>query len=143
TNVAAASAPMVADAPHVAPLRPTTDAAAIHAAAEASADEAALIPAALNDPSPLPPALRLGGSELEAVLAPVPAAEPAQPGKAKAEIFGSMLRLELPFAKLPAVGVFRRGLAIWVVAATSEAIDVSALSALPNAPARVLSQPTE
>jgi hypothetical protein len=58
-------------------------------------------------------------------------------------MFGSMLRIELPYSKLPAAAVFRRGLAIWVVAASGEAMDLSALAQLPNAQARLISTPTE
>ena len=117
-----------------------TDAAVVQAAAAPQADEATPVGA---DPNPLPPGLRLGQSDLEAALAPQPVATPAEPGKARAEIFGSMLRLELPYTKLPPAAVFRRGLAIWVVTGSSELMDLSALAQLPNAPARVLSTPTE
>ena len=118
---------------------PKTDASAIHAAG-VPAEEEVVIPAA--DSNPLPPALRLGQSDLETALAPVATVTPSQPGKSRAEIYGSILRLELPYTKLPAAAVFRRGLAVWVVTATDEAMDLSALAELPNAPARVLSTPT-
>src|SRR6185436_520561 len=75
--------------------------------------------------------------------APAAASSPATPGKAKAEIFGSTLRLELPFTKLPAAAVYRRGLALWIVVESAEPMDLSALTALPNSPARLLSPPTE
>jgi hypothetical protein len=39
--------------------------------------------------------------------------------------------------------VFRRGLAIWFIASTNEAVNLSALANLPNAPARLLSPPAE
>ncbi|MCE9521818.1 MAG: hypothetical protein K8S25_05230 [Alphaproteobacteria bacterium] len=115
------------------------DAEAVHAAGS----EVAVVEESAEDPNPLPLALRLGQSDLQAALSPVSTATPAEPGKARAEIFGAMLRLELPFAKLPAATVFRRGLAIWVVTASSEVMDLTALAELPNAPARVLSTPTE
>lgn len=120
-------------------LRPSTDAGAINVAYETAPQETA---DHAGDPNPLPPALRLVKSDLGAMLAPVAIAN-TEPGKARAEIYGSMLRLELPYTKLPAAAVFRRGLAIWMVAATNEPMDLSALASLPNAPARVLSQPTE
>ena len=115
-----------------------SDAAAVNAAALSAAESAQPV-----DPNPLPLALRLGQSDLEAALQPVPQASAATPGQARAEIFGSMVRLELPYTKLPAASVFRRGLAIWVVAATTEVMDLSALGALPNTSIRVLSPPTQ
>lgn len=121
------------------PARPGTDGAAVQVAADtASAAEAPEAAPPAGD-SPLPPALRLGQSDLTAALSPLPASVPAVPGKARAEIFGTMLRLELPYSKLPAAAIFRRGLAIWVVTETPEMIDLSDLAALPNAPARPLS----
>lgn len=122
-----------------------SDAAAVHAAAAPHAEtEVPAAPAApAGDPSPLPPALRLGQTDLEAALAPLPVASAATPGQARAEIFGSMLRLELPYTKLPPAAVFRRGLAVWFIAATDEKMDLGALATLPNAAARVLSTPTE
>jgi len=121
---------------------PHSDAAAVHAANEATVDSSAW-PVTDVESSPLPPGLRLGQSDLQSVLAPVPEQDPAVPGQARAEIFGSMLRLELPYERLPAAAVFRRGLAIWVVAASSQQINLSPLAELPNAPARVLSTPAE
>lgn len=121
-----------------------SDAAAVHAAVAPVVDagaEAQIV--AVADSNPLPPALRLARSDLEAALAPVPTALPAEPGKARADMFGSMLRIELPYSKLPAAAVFRRGLAIWVVAASGDVMDLSALTQLPNAQARLLSTPTE
>jgi hypothetical protein len=118
-----------------------SDATAITVAEHAPDPDAAV--ASPTDPNPLPPALRLGQSDLEAALSPLPAATAAVPGQARAEIFGSMLRLELPYSKLPAAAVFRRGLAIWFVASSGETMDLTALGALPNAPARVLSTPAE
>ncbi len=118
-----------------------SDAAAIAVADHAPDPDAPV--ASPTDPSPLPPALRLGQSDLEAALSPLPAATAAVPGQARAEIFGSMLRLELPYSKLPPAAVFRRGLAIWFVASSGETMDLSALATLPNAPARILSTPTE
>jgi len=118
-----------------------SDAAAI-TVADHAADPGAPV-ASPTDPSPLPPALRLGQSDLEAALSPLPAATAAVPGQARAEIFGSMLRLELPYSKLPPAAVFRRGLAIWFIASSGENMDLSALAGLPNAPARVLSTPAE
>lgn len=97
-----------------------------------------------GDPNPLPPALRHTKSDLEAALAPVTVATPAGvPGQARAEFYGSMLRLGLPYSTLPAAAVFRRGLAIWFVAASSEAMNLDALDSLPNTPVRVLSAATE
>lgn len=116
------------------------DAAAV-AAGDHSDDDGTKLTFA-GDQSALPPTLRLGRSDLETALAPIPAASPATPGKARAEFFGAMLRIELPYSKLPAAAVFRRGLAVWVVMASPEVMDLSALAALPNAPARVLSMPT-
>lgn len=131
--------PAHVDAKAAAPAH--SDAAAIALADHAvSPDALAALP---TDPNPLPPALRLGQSDLEAALSPLPGATAAVPGQARAEIFGSMLRLELPYAKLPPAAVFRRGLAIWFVASSGESIDLSALAALPNAPARILSTPAE
>ncbi len=125
-------------------LRVLSDASVLQAATQNISDpEAGATPAAPLQPDPLPPALRLGQSDLTAALAPLPSAEPTIPGKARAEIFGSMVRLELPYAKLPAAAVFRRGLAIWVVTETSSAMDLAALSELPNSPARLLSSVTE
>lgn len=115
-------------------------------AAALTAEHAAPVhaePSVPSDPSPLPPALRLGQSDLEAALSPLPVASAATPGQARAEIFGSMLRLELPYTKLPPAAVFRRGLAVWFIASSGEAMDMAALTALPNAPARLLSTPTE
>jgi hypothetical protein len=126
--------------PNAAPAH--TDAAAVQAVGAPVIEPDAETTIA-TDSDPLPPALRLAQSDLEVALAPLPAATPAEPGKARAEIFGSMLRVELPFTKLPAAAVFRRGLAIWVVTASSELMDLSALAELPNAQARVLSTPTE
>ncbi len=121
-----------------------SDAAAIHAAGAPAPDEEAVATVATHvESNPLPPALRLAQSDIELALAPLPTAAPSEPGKARAEIFGSMLRVELPFTQLPAAAVFRRGLAIWVVVASSESMDLSALAQLPNAPARILSAPTE
>ncbi|MDZ4868146.1 MAG: hypothetical protein SGI91_12565 [Alphaproteobacteria bacterium] len=136
------------------PAQPTTVVEAADAKLAAHSDAAAITVAdhapdphapvaSPTDPSPLPPALRLGQSDLEAALSPLPAATAAVPGQARAEIFGSMLRLELPYSKLPPAAVFRRGLAIWFVASSGETMDLSALANLPNAPARVLSTPTE
>ena len=123
-------------------LQPTpaaySDAAAVHAAALD-----AVSPETPADPNPLPLALRLGQSDLEAALTAVPQASAATPGQARAEIFGSMVRIELPYTKLPAASVFRRGLAIWIVVATAEGMDLSALSALPNTSIRVLSAPAQ
>lgn len=126
-------------------LQPTpvaySDAAAVQAAGSAPAvDDETIVSA---DPSPLPPTLRLGQSDLGAALAPAPPIAPATPGQARAEIYGSMVRIELPYTKLPAAAVFRRGLAIWVVVATAEGMDLSALGQLPNSPLRVLSAPTQ
>jgi hypothetical protein len=118
-----------------------SDAAAVHASLESTSEgeETAIA----VDPNPLPPALRLGKTDLDLALAPLPAVTPADPGTARAQIFGSMLRLELPYTKLPPAAVFRRGLAVWFIAATGENMDLSGLRALPNAPARVLSRPAE
>jgi len=129
------------DAPKPPPAAAHSDAAAIALAEHAPDPQAPAV--SPTDPNPLPPALRMGQSDLEAALAPLPAATAAVPGQARAEIFGSMLRLELPYTKLPAAAVFRRGLAIWFVAASGETMDLTALGALPNAPARVLSTPAE
>ena len=93
--------------------------------------------------SALPPALRQAPTALDEALAPASAKVAATAGKAKAEIFGSMLRLELPYTKLPAAAVFRRGLALWVVVASNEAMDLGALTGLPNGPAHLLSAPAE
>lgn len=123
-------------------LRPNTDGAVIQTASLPSGSEQGAQPASL-DANPLPPALRLGQSDLTAALAPLPASTPGVPGKARAEIFGTMLRLELPYSKLPAAAIFRRGLAIWVVTESSEPMDLSGLANLPNAPARILSAVTE
>ena len=123
---------------HVTPVA-YSDAAAVQAAN----DVASIGDGAHADENPLPPALRLGQSDLQAALAPLPAASAGVPGQARAEIFGSMLRLELPYTKLPPAAVFRRGLAIWFVAASGEVMDLHALAALPNAPANILSTPTE
>lgn len=133
---------------HTAEAKPSpaahSDAAAVIIATHTpAAGDTAAVAAQPSDPSPLPPALRLGQTDLEAALSPLPVATPAVPGQARAEIFGSMLRLELPYSKLPPAAVFRRGLAIWFVASSSENMDLSALNSLPNAPARVLSTPTE
>jgi hypothetical protein len=125
-------------------IRALSDASIMQDAAQKIADAEVPESAATElQPDPLPPALRLGQSDLTAALAPLPSASPVIPGKARAEIFGSMVRLELPYAKLPAAAVFRRGLAIWVVTETSSPMDLSALSELPNAPARLLSSVTE
>lgn len=134
------AAPVTPTATATAPA-PRGDAAAVAAGDHPAPDDPAPVFAA--DANPLPPALRLGRSDLEAALAPIPAATPAVPGKARAEFFGAMLRIELPYTKLPAAAVFRRGLAIWVVTATPELMDLTSLAALPNAPARVLSTPTQ
>ena len=124
--------------------RALSDASMMHEAAQKIAGAEMPESASSNlQPDPLPPALRLGQSDLTAALAPLPSASPVAPGKARAEIFGSMVRLELPYAKLPAAAVFRRGLAIWVVTETSSPMDLAALSELPNAPARLLSAVTE
>ncbi len=135
----AASVPITVSGQPASNPHPLTDAAAVNAAAETMDDA----PAPAVDANPLPLSLRVGHSDLEAMLAPAAPAAPAEPGKARAEIFGSMLRLELPFTKLPAAAVFRRGVAVWVITATPELMDLSALAALPNAPARVLSAPAE
>ncbi len=119
-----------------------TDAGAIQAASQPVTAESLRLDAAAAS-SPLPPALRPAASDLGAALAPPTPTIAATPGKAKAEIFGSMLRLELPYAKLPAAAVFRRGLAIWIVVASNEAMDLSSLTTLPNGPARLLSTPAE
>jgi len=125
-------------------LRALSDASVMHDAAQNMADAEAPESASNSlQPDPLPPALRLGQSDLTAALAPLPSASQVIPGKARAEIFGSMVRLELPYAKLPAAAVFRRGLAIWVVTETASPMDLAALSELPNAPARLLSSVTE
>ena len=118
-------------------LRANSDGAIVQAAAleQENLDR----PSGNPNESALPPALRLGQSDLSAALAPLQSATPAVPGKARAEIFGSMLRLELPYTKLPAAAIFRRGLAIWVVTETSEKMDLSDLADLPNSPARPLS----
>jgi hypothetical protein len=124
-------------------LRALSDASIMHEAAQKIAGAEVPESVSSNQVDPLPPALRLGQSDLTAALAPLPSASPVTPGKARAEIFGSMVRLELPYAKLPAAAVFRRGLAIWVVTETSSPMDLAALSELPNAPARLLSSVTE
>lgn len=123
--------------------KPHSDAAAVQAAAHEQSADAHEPEATALASSPLPPALRLGQSDLSAALAPLAASMPATPGVARAEIFGTMLRLELPFSKLPAAAIFRRGLAIWIVTETPEKMDLTALSSLPNAPARPLSTVTE
>lgn len=105
--------------------------------------DAAADPGIVQSADPLPDPWRLGQSDLSAALAPVASATPATPGVARAQVFGSMLRVELPFVKLPAAAVFRRGLAIWVVAESPSAMDLSAIEDVPNAPVRVLSPPAE
>ena len=98
---------------------------------------------ALRVADPLPEALRLGKSDLTTALAPVTSAAPAVPGVARAQVFGSVLRIELPFSKLPPTAVFRRGLAVWVVTESPTLMDLSALGEVPNAPVKVLSQAAE
>ena len=147
---------LIADAIVFAPL-PRKGAEATAAPTDEPAGQSALAPdVALGDGAALlaavteaqsgdalPPNLRLGQSDLSAALAPLVSSTPAVAGKARAEIFGSMLRLELPYSKLPAAAIFRRGLAVWVVVETTEAMDLSGLSALVNSPARALSAPAE
>jgi tetratricopeptide (TPR) repeat protein len=139
-----AAAPATAAVDTHAPAAPAnSDAAAVHAAGAPVVETDAVTGTPSADANPLPPSLRLAQSDLEVALAPLPAATPAEPGKARAEIFGSILRVELPYTKLPAAAVFRRGLAIWVVTATSELMDMSVLAQLNNAPTRLLSTPSE
>jgi len=117
----------------------------------ATAEMAAAVPPASKDgdvsplrvADPLPEALRLGKSDLTAALAPVETATPAVAGVARAQVFGSILRIELPFVKLPPAAVFRRGLAVWVVTESPTLMDLSAIEELPNVPVRVLSQAAE
>ncbi|MEQ1752898.1 MAG: hypothetical protein ABL973_02055 [Micropepsaceae bacterium] len=123
-------------------LKLNTDGAALQNAALSGVIDPGAVEPVTSD-SPLPPTLRLGQSDLTAALAPLPASSAGVPGKARAEIFGTMLRLELPYSKLPAAAIFRRGLAIWVVTETSEPMDLSGLASLPNTPARILSAVTE
>lgn len=92
---------------------------------------------------PLPAALRVGQTDLAAALSPNGSSPQLVPGQADVQIFGSMVRIELPYAKLPAAAIFRRGLAVWVVTDTPAPMDLSALSELPNAPVRLLSAVTE
>ncbi|MBU6156865.1 MAG: hypothetical protein KJS87_08025 [Alphaproteobacteria bacterium] len=115
----------------------------VAAAPEAPASVPAPEAAPLQTADPLPETLRLGKSDLTAALAPVEGPTPAVPGVARAQVFGSMLRIEFPFVKLPAAAVFRRGLALWVVTESPAAIDLSAIDDVPNAPVRVLSEATE
>lgn len=107
----------------------------------APSPEAATSP--LQTADPLPEVLRLGKSDLAAALSPAETATPAVPGVARAQVFGSMLRIELPFVKLPAAAVFRRGLAVWVVTESPTQVDLSAIEDVPNVPVRVLSQAAE
>ncbi|MBI1210578.1 MAG: hypothetical protein GC190_03880 [Alphaproteobacteria bacterium] len=127
------------------PLAPTPATASTDAAAVAAAASAA--PQATQeqvaDGDPLPPGFRPAESEIIDALTPAATPSPVTPGKAKAEIYGSMLRLELPYTKLPAAAMFRRGIALWIVVETSEPMDLTALTTLPNAPARLLSPPSE
>ncbi len=125
------------------PIVPATATAQTDAAAAQAALAGSNLRDSLAAASALPPALRQAPTELDEALAPASPTVAATPGRAKAEIFGSMLRLELPYSKLPAAAVFRRGLAVWVVAANNEAMDLSALTALPNGPAHLLSAPAE
>jgi hypothetical protein len=123
-----------------------SDDAALKLAAAATTSEAPeAVPAAapLHTADPLPGTLRVGQSDLSAALAPIESSMPPVPGVARAQVFGSMLRVELPFVKLPAAAVFRRGLAIWVVAESPTPLDLSAIEEVPNAPVRVLSAPAE
>ena len=124
-------------------VKPNTDASVVQTAANNFAAAEELPAGQILSDSPLPPALRLGQSDLTAALSPLLASTVAVAGKARAEIFGTMLRLELPYSKLPAAAIFRRGLAIWVVTETPEMIDLADLATLPNAPARPLSVVTQ
>jgi hypothetical protein len=92
---------------------------------------------------PLPKALRLGQTDLTAALAPYLSDVPLVPGVARAQVFGSLLRVELPYAKLPAASVFRRGMAIWVVADSPTLMDLRAIAEIPNSPISVLSEASE
>ena len=130
--------------PHAKPNK--SDDAALKLAAAAATDqppEAVTAAEPLLTADPLPGTLRVGQSDLSAALAPMESSIPPVPGVARAQVFGSMLRVELPFVKLPAAAVFRRGLAIWVVAESPTPMDLSAVEEVPNAPVRVLSAPTE
>jgi len=123
------------------PIAPAqTDAAAVAADAHA----APVLRDSVASKDSLPPGFRPASSEIIDAMTPTAVvATPATPGKAKAEIFGSTLRLELPYTKLPAAAVYRRGLALWIVVETSEPMDMTALTSLPNAPARLLSAPEQ
>src|SRR6185503_20126509 len=96
TPLAAAAAPAPTDASAVGGVAVTTDASVLRDSI-ASQDS-------------LPPGFRPASSEIIDAMTPPTAAVPATPGKAKAEIFGATLRLELPYTKLPAAAVYRRGL---------------------------------
>jgi tetratricopeptide (TPR) repeat protein len=120
----------------------TALAAKVEAVAKPVAEEGADA-AMLQVADPLPDELRPGQSDLSAALAPAPNTSPLVPGVARAQVFGSMLRVELPYVKLPAAAVFRRGLAIWVVTESPVRMDLDALDEVPNAPVRLLSPVTE
>jgi hypothetical protein len=92
---------------------------------------------------PLPKTLRLGKTDLTAALAPVAAETPAVPGIARAQVFGSLLRIELPFVQLPAAAVFRRGIAVWVVVESPAIMDLGAITDVANSPVAILSAPAE
>lgn len=120
-----------------------TDAAAVAAAATPEAEQPVLRDS-VSSKDPLPPGFRPASSEIIDAMTPAAVVvSPATPGKAKAEIFGATLRLELPYTKLPAAAVYRRGIALWIVVETAEAMDMSALTSLPNSPARLSSQPEQ
>ncbi len=113
------------------------------ASSDAGSTEQAASGGSISVADPLPKALRLGQTDLTAALAPNVTETPPVPGVARAQVFGSILRVELPYAKLPAASVFRRGFAVWVVADSPTLMDLKAIGEVPNSPVSVLSETSE
>src|SRR5262249_30199295 len=83
-----------------APGSAKTDAAAVAAAATPEAEQP-MLRDSVSSKDPLPPGFRPASSEIVDAMTPAAVVSPATPGKAKAEIYGATLRLELPYTKLP------------------------------------------